>query len=242
MSSNPYDAISRVPAFTLTSEDMADGEQLATAQVSGIFGAGGEDVSPHLSWSGFPAETRSFAVTMYDPDAPTAAGFWHWAVADIPGSVTSLPRGAGDYEGSGIPAGAFQLPNDGSLKCYLGAAPPPGAREASLLPGRACRRCGRPGYSCRVDSLVPGVQPLRAHPRAGRAHALVRDRLTPRYAGRILSRSLRRESGPGHPSGPAEQPQHVDCGAGASARRRRSCPCWSAGSRRSPRSASACPG
>lgn len=124
--SNPYDAICHVPAFTLTSQDMADGEQLSIAQVSGIFGAGGEDVSPQLSWSGFPAETRSFAVTMYDPDAPTAAGFWHWAVADIPGSVTSLPRGAGDYEGSGLPTGAFQLPNDGSLKRYLGAAPPPG--------------------------------------------------------------------------------------------------------------------
>lgn len=124
--SNPYDAIAEVPAFTLSSTDIRDGEELATAQVSGIFGAGGEDVSPQLSWSGFPAGTKSFAVTVYDPEAPTAAGFWHWAVADIPASVTSLSSGAGDDEGSGLPAGAFQLANDASLKRYLGAAPPAG--------------------------------------------------------------------------------------------------------------------
>jgi Raf kinase inhibitor-like YbhB/YbcL family protein len=124
--SNPYDDIADVPAFTLTSEDITDGEQLSAAQVSGIMGAGGQDISPQLSWSGFPAETRSFAVSVYDPDAPTAAGFWHWAVVDIPASVTSLPSGAGDDEGSKLPDGAFQLAGDAGLKRYVGAAPPAG--------------------------------------------------------------------------------------------------------------------
>jgi Raf kinase inhibitor-like YbhB/YbcL family protein len=123
---NPYDAITKVPGFTVTSSDVTDGQELPTAQVSGIFGAGGSDTSPQLSWSGFPEGTKSFVVSVYDPGAPTASGFWHWAVADIPVSVTSLPSGAGDDSGSGLPAGAFQLSNDASLQRYLGAAPPAG--------------------------------------------------------------------------------------------------------------------
>lgn len=122
----PYDRIADVPSFELTSTDVIDGSELPTPQVSGIFGAGGDDVSPDLGWSGFPPETKSFAVTVYDPDAPTAAGFWHWAVVDLPASTTSLASGAGDAEGSGLPAGAFQLKNDGGLAHYLGAAPPAG--------------------------------------------------------------------------------------------------------------------
>jgi Raf kinase inhibitor-like YbhB/YbcL family protein len=123
---SPYDAIGDVPAFEVTSADVTDGERLGRAQVSGIFGAGGEDVSPQLSWSGAPEGTKSFAVTVYDPDAPTASGFWHWAVAEIPASTTTLPSGAGDDEGSGLPAGALQLRGDGGLARYIGAAPPSG--------------------------------------------------------------------------------------------------------------------
>jgi Raf kinase inhibitor-like YbhB/YbcL family protein len=121
---NTYDHLPKLPTFTLTSASVTDGQPLANDQVSGIMGAGGEDISPQLSWSGFPEETKSFAVTMYDPDAPTASGFWHWAVADLPASVTELPANAGD--GGDLPGGAVILANDASLKRYIGAAPPPG--------------------------------------------------------------------------------------------------------------------
>ena len=123
---NPYDSLPEVASFDLTSEDVQEGEELQVPQLSGLFGAGGEDVSPQLSWNGFPDGTKSFAVTCYDPEAPTASGFWHWAIADVPANVTELARGAGDEQGSGLPAGAFQLRNDAGVRQYVGAAPPRG--------------------------------------------------------------------------------------------------------------------
>jgi Raf kinase inhibitor-like YbhB/YbcL family protein len=125
MKRNPYEDLPSVPSFQLESSLVADGETMPAAQRSGVFGAGGEDTSPDLAWSGFPAETQSFLVTMYDPDAPTPSGFWHWTVINIPGSVTSLQAGAGDSDET-LPAGAKHLMNDASLRSYLGAAPPPG--------------------------------------------------------------------------------------------------------------------
>ncbi|WP_134428811.1 YbhB/YbcL family Raf kinase inhibitor-like protein [Mycobacterium ulcerans] len=123
-SPDPYDALPKLPSFSLTSASITDGQPLATPQVSGIMGAGGEDVSPQLSWSGFPEGTRSFAVTVYDPDAPTLSGFWHWAVANLPADVTELPAGAGD--GRELPGGALALVNDAGMRRYIGAAPPAG--------------------------------------------------------------------------------------------------------------------
>ena len=126
MSRDPHADLPQRPWFTLASEDIEDGEQLPVPQRSGLFGAGGEDVSPQLSWSGFPEGTKSFAVTVYDPDAPTASGFWHWAVVDIPVDVTQLPTGAGGESGQALPPGAFPLTNDASITRYVGAAPPQG--------------------------------------------------------------------------------------------------------------------
>jgi Raf kinase inhibitor-like YbhB/YbcL family protein len=121
---DPYAALPKLPSFHLESASITDGQALATPQVSGIMGAGGEDVSPQLSWSGFPDDTRSFAVTVYDPDAPTLSGFWHWAVANLPASVTELSAGVGD--GSDLPGDALTLVNDAGARRYIGAAPPPG--------------------------------------------------------------------------------------------------------------------
>lgn len=121
---NPYDFLPELPGFALTSADITEGKPLKPAQVSGIMGAGGRDVSPQLSWSGFPEATRSFAVTVFDPDAPTASGFWHWAVANLPDTVTDLPAGVGD--GSPLPGDALTLRNDAGIRRYVGAAPPAG--------------------------------------------------------------------------------------------------------------------
>ncbi|MEU4011467.1 YbhB/YbcL family Raf kinase inhibitor-like protein [Streptomyces pseudogriseolus] len=123
---DPYSTLPAVPPFRLRSEDIADGESLGVAQTSAIFGGPGQDRSPHLVWDGHPAGTASFAVTCFDPDALTVSGFWHWALYDLPASVTELPAGAGDTGGSMLPPGAGTLLNDAGRRGYLGAAPPPG--------------------------------------------------------------------------------------------------------------------
>ncbi|EXG80249.1 YbhB/YbcL family Raf kinase inhibitor-like protein [Cryptosporangium arvum] len=120
---DPFARLPEAATFTVTSSSVTDGAPFAAEQRAG------KDLSPQLSWSGAPEHTKSYAVTVYDPDAPTGSGFWHWAVADLPATVTSLPEGAGDDTGSGLPNGAYQLPNDARLARYIGAAPPSGHGE-----------------------------------------------------------------------------------------------------------------
>jgi hypothetical protein len=121
---DPYDLLPPQPSFELTSNDVTDGQPLGKRHINS--GVGGDDLSPQLAWSGFPAETKSFVVTCYDPDAPTGSGFWHWVLVGLPVTTTELPTGAG---GPGnLPSGAFHVRNDMGNLSYNGAAPPQGDR------------------------------------------------------------------------------------------------------------------
>lgn len=112
--------------FVLRSPSIAEQQTLPRDHVHHAMGAGGENISPELAWSGAPAGTKSFALTMYDPDAPTGSGWWHWVVYDIPADATALPRGAGAAGGAVLPKGAKQGRTDFGTREYGGAAPPPG--------------------------------------------------------------------------------------------------------------------
>jgi Raf kinase inhibitor-like YbhB/YbcL family protein len=116
---DPYELHIPVPIFTVTSEDIVDGQPLPDAQRAPA------SVSPQLSWSGFSPQTKSFAITCFDPDAPTGSGFWHWALYNIPASVTSIPSGAGGPAGA-VPPRATVVKNELRRREYFGAQPPQG--------------------------------------------------------------------------------------------------------------------
>src|SRR3954452_18508980 len=118
-----YDLLPPKPSFALSSDEVKEGELMDKSFVAPM--AGGDAArSPHLRWSGFPAETKGFAVTCFDPDAPTHSGFWHWVLVNLPASPTEPPCGAGS--GGAVPAGAFPVPNASGEKASGGAAPPEG--------------------------------------------------------------------------------------------------------------------
>ena len=113
----------------LTSASFKDGEFLAMDHVLAErygFGCNGGNRSPQLSWSGAPDGTKSFALTCFDPDAPTGSGFWHWVVANISASVTSLELDAGNPASGKLPAGAVTVRNDAGTREYIGPCPPQG--------------------------------------------------------------------------------------------------------------------
>ena len=120
--------IAVAPAFadglTVTSAAFKDGGTIPMAQICDRYHGG--DHSPALSWSGEPADTKSFAITMFDPDAPTGSGFWHWTMFNIPASAHSLPEGAGDADAKSLPAGAGQGRGDAGMSHYHGPCPPVG--------------------------------------------------------------------------------------------------------------------
>ncbi len=112
--------------LTLTSPDLAPGARVGDLQVGDRFGCVGGNRSPALVWSGAPTGAKSFALSLFDSDAPTAAGFWHWMIFDIPASATSLPPDAGDPQAGLAPEGAVQGKNDAGAIGYFGPCPPEG--------------------------------------------------------------------------------------------------------------------
>jgi len=124
---DPNWRLPEVPSFTLTSPDFASGAPLPRSARGA--GAGGEDRSPALAWSGQPAGTRSYVLSCFDPDAPTQSGWWHWVVQDLPGDLTALPAGAGTPSSGPLPSDAIVHASDAGVLGYQGAAPPAGHGE-----------------------------------------------------------------------------------------------------------------
>src|SRR5258708_3182597 len=110
--------------FTLKSNEI--GGQATNKQYANSFGCHGENVSPELHCENAPAGTQAFAVTMYDKDAPTGSGFWHWVVFNIPVNVTELKSDVGNISKNLTPAGAIQSNTDGGQPGYIGPCPVPG--------------------------------------------------------------------------------------------------------------------
>ena len=169
---SPYDFLPVVPSFEVTSTDVTDGGQMPAtfAHTS----AGGGDLSPQLAWSGFPAQTASFAVTCFDPDAPTGCGWWHWLLLDVPASVTSLAQGVGSEAGDQLPPGAWHLTNSYGTAAFGGAAPPPGDYPHKYVFAVHALDVAQLGIDSSVSQEVAGFNLT--------AHTIARGVIVPTYA------------------------------------------------------------
>lgn len=122
-----FNNLTEVPNLKVLVNGLTDDGFFQRKNYSGIFGIeGGQDISPEISWTDVPAGTKSFVVTMYDPDAPTESGFWHWSVKDIPANITKLSENAGDINSDILPEKAVAMPMDARMNRYVGAAPAKG--------------------------------------------------------------------------------------------------------------------
>ena len=110
-------------SFKLTSTDVQAGKTIGDDFIFNSFGCSGKNLSPELKWTGAPADTKSFAITVYDPDAPTGSGFWHWVAFNIPASTTEIAQNA---SATGMPAGTIQSRTDFGRPGYGGPCPPAG--------------------------------------------------------------------------------------------------------------------
>ena len=113
-------------SFTVSSDDMDNGKFLNKSQEFNGFGCTGNDVSPQLKWTDAPKGTKSFAITAYDPDAPTGSGWWHWQIINIKASVNEIKNGAGSNKKTLAPTGSQQMINDYGSQGFGGACPPAG--------------------------------------------------------------------------------------------------------------------
>ena len=158
--------------LAVTSTDVATTGMIPMKHVFNGMGCAGQNVSPALKWSGAPAGTKSFAVTVYDPDAPTGSGWWHWILYDIPAGTTALAAGAGAPNGSGKPPGSAQGNTDFGTPGYGGPCPPPGdkphhyvftvfALKVAKLGVPATATAAMVGFNLNANALAKGTLTAR---------------------------------------------------------------------------------
>jgi len=158
--------------FRIASPDVAEGGTIKAEQVYRGFGCSGGNISPALNWTGTPTGTKSFAVTLFDPDAGGGKGWWHWLMFDIPPDSTALPKGAGNPRGQAAPQGSVQSRTDFGLAGYGGPCPPPGAPHHYIFTLYALDVAKLPATSETMPAVVGSDL---------RAHALAQTSLTGLY-------------------------------------------------------------